>query len=588
MSEKNEWRTLPLLPMTGPLDTRSKPADLTPGAYRAKLNIAVNRSGNLARRTGFKPLDLGPFIGGIVPNWGHHNTPVVLGQPREPLTFLMEATGPNSERFLYDGSKSTLSVLDNQTSEWAYLLAQVGGDGARWRGAVLDDKILFTNNVDLPRAHTMGTTTTSGIPELAGVGVTRAKIAITYMGCVFLMNVVQNTKTITARVWWSDFRDLTKWSLAPAESVAGFQDLEYGDEILNAIELGGALYIFTAQSIYRCVPNPMSDQAFGFQKIYSEPTNRRGCLAYANTLVSDGRSAYWMARDSIYRYAPYLTPVPESPDWLMRASGEIFEPGPNQISPECCEAPIGQYSPDTNEIYFFYPRKATTAVAGDEACINDYGMVASLSAQTADYVDFGMTSMVTFRPGASACGATSVLIGASGHDWCLKQMGVGYSRVYVLFPEGGHPSMDVSPGNYRTETVGYRSLLRGMYPFGYPHRNKILRNVALDHAPEGADTAMLHLRIGNSHTLADPNDTRQTCAVQWHDAGALPVACPDQLPRAAMDQQNLRASDATDWPVYEEGRYLYYDLQIAGPDGGDTLGGETSLHKLEFDFLIRP
>ena len=88
---KSNWNQIVISPLSGPLDTRSKPAELAPGSLRYKLNLAINRTGALSVSPGYEALDFGlrsddPTLS---TNWDFHYRNQIT---REPVTFLFEAT----------------------------------------------------------------------------------------------------------------------------------------------------------------------------------------------------------------------------------------------------------------------------------------------------------------------------------------------------------------------------------------------------------------------------------------------------------------------------------------------------------------
>ena len=82
----------------------------------------------------------------------------------------------------------------------------------------------------------------------------KAKVVIQFNGYIILMNTFEEGERMSARVRWCDLNLPKEWREAPglADSLAGFQDLQYGDEILAAAPMLGALYIYTRRSNINC------------------------------------------------------------------------------------------------------------------------------------------------------------------------------------------------------------------------------------------------------------------------------------------------------------------------------------------------
>lgn len=583
MAKDAGWTTIPLQPLIGMLDTRSRPAELSPGSFRFKLNLAVNRTGQLERRAGHSALDFGSRSDdGAVANWDLHRR----GHDREPITLALESVANDGTRRLIAGTQSTLAWMNNDTSEWTEIASGLGADGTRFKGAVLNGKAFFTNNNDAPRVHELGAATSATIPGLIS---TKARIVISFSGVIVWMNVLETDPQPT-RVRWSNYQDGADYTTDDlTQDVTGFQDLDYGDEILAAIELFNSVYIFTQRSIWRMSANPTTDTTFVFQRIYTEPESKNGCLAYPNTLVSDGKALYWWSRDSIWRYDPY-TPAPETPEWLLKGSGHIFSDShPDRLETRCCESPIGRYRPETKELWFSYPLSSTLETP---TCLNNRSLVFHVEHKTADVVDYGYTCFCNFSKtaeSAQACNASQVFIGASADDYCLKAIGGVFHREEVALISDD-PENDIPDDDYTTSEVGYYTRLVGKCPLGYPQRDKILNDVGIEHQTE-PDTDLtspnlLTLRIGNSEHNVDPMSLDAYCSPQWHDQEDIALACPDAISMTSLEAQGMRPSDPTNWTLFEIGKHLYFDIRITGALGGAPTGSNTAWSSISFTTKI--
>lgn len=574
------------------LDTRSRPADLSPGAFRYKLNWGVNLSGKLCRRSGHSAFSLGLRSDDpeAVANWDYHRQ----GHDREPVTMGFQHVATDGARRLFLGAETTLATLDNDTSEWTEIFNGATGAGARWKAAGLGNKVFFTNNVIAPRVYTIGGLSSSTIAGLtSGVGnpnLTRARIVLSFAKVIIWMNVVEDGDRFISRVRWSNFGDGTDYSTATSGAVTGFSDLETDDEILNAVELYNAIYIFTTRSIWRMTVSASGSLAFGFTRIYTEPRNKSGCLAYPNTLVSNGKELFWLSRDSAWTFNPY-TAAPEASDWLLYATGHLFSAtNPDAIETRCCESAICEYWPDTKEIWLSYPL-ATAAV--EPNCVNNRTLVLNTDYKTADIVDQGYTMFVNFsKTAASAqvCNSGQYFIGASGTDYSLKSIGGVFHRENVALVDGSAIN-DVSDVAYATTLDGYYSRIVGRVPTGYPQLEKTLRGVIVEHdtVPQD-DPNLLTLRIGNSAHLTDPMSLDVHCGPQWHAQEDLELSCPDERSMTALEADNLRPSDpVTDWSMFEEGRHLYYDIRIVKNDTGKSapVGSDTAWSAITFDLRVK-
>jgi len=598
------WQTIPIN-LTGPLDTRSRPADLGPGALRWKLNLAVNQSGKLCRRAGHAALSFGSRSDSPagVANWDFHRR----GAPREPITLLSEIISPERSRYLFAGTQSRVDWLNSSTSEWTNILNGTGSSGTRWKVAGLREKAYLTNNFDPPQVHTLGSASAVPISELVTTqGVTRAKVIVQYQNVIMVMNLsgqeydinndpVGPLTRLPNRIQWSDYRNGESW-VFDAASVAGFQDLDDGEEILNCAELAGILWVFTDRAIWWVYPNVTANSVFGFKRWYSDPKNRTACLRYDNSLVATGKEFFWLGQSTIY-WCNQFSSAPSSPDWLLKASGKLFE-GPARIDPAWCASPIGEFLPDqagsAKEVWFSYPQ------LGSEDGVNDYSLVLSFNTdsqnspyQTGDQSDYGYTAFVNYTHVIGeglTCATTATFIGASGSDYCLKSIGSVFYREEVTLVGG--VTGDIPDASYARTQTGYFSQMMMLAPLGQPMREKILRNVILDHDTTDARTSSpnkINLRIGNSHHLADPLSLNGFCAVQWHPIDTRDLLCPDEASTAQMESEGTRPDAITEWPNQaEQGRYLYADLKITNSAGGAPIGSDSAFKDLSFDAMTLP
>jgi hypothetical protein len=606
----DQWQPLQM-PLSGPLDTRSRPADTGPGTLRFKLNLAINTSGKLSRRAGHAALNFGPRSDSPDEpvNWDFHRRDQAT---REPVTWLSEIVSIDRTRYLYEGSQSTVAWLDNETSQWHTIINGIGNDKSRWKGAALNDKIVFSDTqTDLRIADVGSAAAATTIVDLIDLGLSAAKVVVEFSNVIVLMNFLGKeydpdtgnptgaVRRFANRVQWSDFRTPDSFELGDPESIAGFQDLGDGETILNAGLLGGVLWIFTDRAIWHMTPAAVNDAdiVFNFRRWYTEPRNRTGCLKYDNALVATGREFFWLGSNSIF-WANQFSTAPTAPDWLLMASGTMFE-GDQRVDPAFCESPVGEMVPDAEgnarEVWFSYPR------LGSEEGVNDFSIVLSFntdsrtsSYQTASYVDHGYTAFTNFSfttETGLTCATTATFVGASGQDFCLKSIGGVYYRETVVLI-GGDVATDIPDDGYTTTQEGYYTQLTFMVPFGQPQREKTLRNVLLEHdtADEETDTPnQVALRIGNSFHIADPVLTNGRCNVQFHDMGTRDLLCPDVDSAEQMVEDGTRPDDLTEWDnLSEQSRFLYADFKVTDFSGGAPIGSDSAWNSVTFDFLTLP
>lgn len=588
--------------LSGPLDTRSRPADLGPGVLRYKLNLAVNSSGKLSRRAGHAALNFGLRSDdpAALPDWDFHRR----GRPRKPVTSLSEVVSPDNVRYLFAAADSTASWLNNDTSEWTDIITNAAA-GSHWQIASLRDKVVLTNNVDEVKIHTIGSAGTTDLSALPnGINLTKAKVAIQYQNVVLLMNVEIDGNRESNGIYWCDFRDAEYWA-ETGQSIAGFQYLDDGEVILNAVELAGIVYIFTDRAIWRLFPNVSASSAtnsvFGVQRWYSDPKNRANCLAYDNGVISTGKEIFWLGRSTIF-WLNQFSSAPASPDWLLKGSGLMFE-GAARLDPLFCQSPVAGFVPDATgaakEVWFSYPQLGTDIGINDQCLVLSFNTDSTVSPYTtADYVDHGYTAFCNFsRTPAEGitCNTSPTFIGASGEDYCLKSIGgVFYREMVTLVVTDGDPDVtaDIADATYAKTQRGYFSRLMFLCPFGLDYREKILRDVILTHDTPYEVTAtpnQVSLRVGNSYHLADPLSTAPRGGVQWHDIGTRDLLPPDVDDADKMVKDGTRSDDATEWPDQaEQGAFLYVDLKVQSFTGTAPVGSDSAWSNVGLDYLVLP
>jgi len=605
---RNPWQTVSIHPLIGPLDTRSRPADIPPGGFRWKQNFQVNSEGKLCRRSGHNRFfsDYLYDNAGILltdPSHGsgshyhNHDLHHQGADPREPITFLFESTSSDGTRRLFSGTQSRLYVLNSDTGQWATILSggNIGSSGTRWHAAELQNKVVFVNNFNAPQVIDITTPFTPGstgnIPGLnSPIAMTKARFVIEFEGFMMLMNVVEQGTTYTSRIRWSDINDTMFWTPDPAvnngaTSLAGFQDLDYGDEILAAAPMLDALFVYTRRSIWKVQVAPSGQNGvFSFTRVYTEPKNQAGCLAFPNTLVSTGSEHWYMSGDGIYNFNPYI-PAPERQDWLHQADGVIYRKPDTAMDLSFCPSPVAEYLPDQRELWFSWPS------IGQKGR-NNLTLVAQIEKKTADVVDTGYMVLCNFRrtpANANECNETQDLIGASNVDWCLKSLGGVFYREFADLDPSGDITKDLILVDETYHTVGYTSILRGLIPTGLFDRDKRIRSLLIEHDTSDQDVpCQVNVRIGNAKFNVDVNDFDDHCAPLWNVITPKLLQCPDTAKLPALKAKNLRPNLNMDFPLYQEGTYLYYEITITNQDGSPAIGADTCWMLLNFSVMALP
>lgn len=532
-----------------------------------------------------------PYTGQIFLHNHDHRSQGVA--EREPIIFLHECTRDDGNRYLFDGTKSRLSVLDEATGLWTDLATGKGAYSSRWKAAQLQNVLYFTNDVDNILSLDLSalddfTTVAAAMSEITELKtlmkITAAKVIIQYQGFLVLMNVVYDGERHSTRVAWSNQNDGMDWDPAAVEPLTGFQDLTYGDDILGAAQMHGQVYIYTRRGIWKMWPSSDETTVFLFSQIYSEPLNQKGCLFYPETLISTGSEHWYMSRDSICRFDPYI-PAPEIPDWLDMASPPIFSTLDTAMSGTQCALPVACMVPSKDEIWFSWPTGNLT--------VNNWTLVASYAQKTADLVDAGFTAFCNYRRTPTApglCNEVQSLFGASGTDYCIKEIGKVFYREYLpVVGDGvlGDPSEVFVLGEY--VTYGYKSILRAEIPLGFYDREKIVRRVQLDKsASEETAAPVFRLRIGNAPNSVDPNSEDASCSPQWSSYENRAISCPETSSNTHLASHKQKPSRDTKWNTFRKAKHLYFELVIADANGVAAQGGNVELYKFDFDATAMP
>lgn len=590
---KQAFQTVTVKPLLGQLDTRSFPSDVPLGVWRWRLNTIQRDGTKCCRRPGWEKLFSGvtPYVNQDF----HDKGSVAVPTPtQEYITLEFEATTNNGQRYLYAGTQSQLAWLDEVNKVWNSIGTGFGGTPVsglpqtRFKAAALAEKVIFTNNVDPVKWHTMGSTApVADITSLLALPVTAAAVVVEFSGFMMVMNVVEGGTRVSSRIWWSDFEKPLDFNPGTVGSLSNFQDLDYGDQILASVPMAGALYIFTSRAIWRCTPTGDDLTVFSFQKVYSEPENQAKCLVYPNTLVSTGTSCWYASAEAIYYYDPYV-PEPVRHEWLFRASSIMFSDD-SALSPECCQSPVAGVRPSEKEIWISWPESTSAG------CVNSKTLVFNYEYQSADIIDFGFSALDNYRPStpdSAVCkGATQLFVGASVEDYSLKQIGSIFAREVLDNIDG---QGTVSEGVFTPFTgiysyVGYYTVLRMLLPLVNYDRDKTLRQILIEpHSTVETNENVFRLRLGNTFSEADPNLPDEKCAVLWHRQVDKPIECLDTKLPSSYVQENLVRNSGTQWPCMIRGRFIYLELVIASGDGTPAIGGDCCISRIELQVQLQP
>lgn len=619
------FKPVVLSPLTGIFDARTSADQQVQGSFAWKQNLQISPDGKLQTANGWsRPYSQYSLVqvGGAncqYKNWDWHNQGTGIAQKDlEVPTLLFSSVSNDGTRRLYMGTKTKLLLLDEIAGTWSVVGSGFGQDGVlsktsvRWKCAQLQDNLYLTNAFDKVQYTTAGSGTMQEVTSLQTAGedasghavpVTNAVVIVKYSGVVMIMNVVEGGVRRASRIRWSDLNDGTYWGTGTvnpntgATSISDFQDLDYGERILGAIEHLGYLYVYTDSSVWRCSftvsgdPNvipPTLAATLSCQKVYSEPKNKSRCLWYPNTLVSTGEDMFYAGQDAIYRYNLYMA-VPERTEWIYRCSNLVFDEGVNgvPIDQTSCASPIMEYWPDSREIYFSWPVPDATFV-GQPSCnvvppvlssgINLHTLVLNVEWETCDYRDFGSTAYVNFQSNIAEqgqCVQGAMFFGASSTDFCLKQFGVGYAREMFNYTTSKYSS------------AGYSPILVGEFPLGDFSQDKQIKDFMVDGFFDRDFGNVFTLQIGMSYTQMPINGKINgaanigQCGVVWKRMKDRPAKCLMLMTPEQYAAKNVIPSYRHNWPFLWRGRFIYYWLSVAQKNGSAPVNGGVTLTRAQ-------
>lgn len=388
---KPAFNPVPLLPLTGGLDTRSLPQEVPFGSPRWSQNMTATAPGRLCRRAGWDKL-LSETVGAYN-NADLHDQ--LFSYTPQPIQFLFEAISDAGTHRLLAGTQNRIYALDNSINNYNVLSDALGGtpttscSTVRWRAAQVDNTVVFTNGADAPVYWTFDSGITSGTQSVAALSdfttlnITKVDVLYSWKGVLFAANVVADGVRVNSRIMWSDLQK--PLSFTPSlSSIAGFQDLGFNENILAISELDDVLLIYTNRSIWTCAVGDPTTTIFTFTRRYTQP-NGHGCLTYRNTLINTGTEHVYMSRDGIFAFNLY-SPAPVRTEWIHAASGYLY----STIDATRCDLQIGGWNAQAQEAWFSW------VTAADDCPKNT--LVINTQFESSDYLPVGFTTFANYRP----------------------------------------------------------------------------------------------------------------------------------------------------------------------------------------------
>lgn len=387
---KPAFKPIPLLPLTGGLDVRSLPQEVPFGQPRWAQHVYASALGKLCRRPGWDNLlsEIKPYN-----NQDLHNQ--LFAYTPQPIQTLFEAISVSGTHRLIACTQNRIYSLDDASGNWNVLSDQLGGtpqttcSATQWRAAQVDDIVVFTNGQDPPvywtfdGGVTTGTQSVAPLTDFTTLNITKVDMVYAWKGVMFMANVVADGARVNHRILWSDLQKPLSFTPATG-SISGFQDLGFGEDILNIAELNDSLLVYTTRGIWRVDIGDPTTTIFTFNKIYSQ-LNGHACLSYRHTLINTGVEHIYMSRDGIYAFNLY-SPAPVRTPWIHAASGYLYD----SIDPARCDLHTAGWNAQAQEAWFSW------AKVGD-ACPTQT-LVINTQFEFSDIIPYGFTAFTNYRP----------------------------------------------------------------------------------------------------------------------------------------------------------------------------------------------
>jgi len=360
MAARVPYKPITIRPIDGLLDTRLTPDEIPIGGYRYVESWECLARGKLCRMSGWRRLLDEEFNN----NADLHDQLLTITERevRQPIIFLFTHPMPLGTNKFYAASANVLYALNNGTGNWKVIgdefspAQSASCPEVRWSAAGFGDVVVFSNGIDpvvyqVVDQPALGDTDQSvqTISDLELLNITRVGFVKQFAGLTIYFNVVQDAVRHSYRAIWSDYQNPLSVKPKASASVAGYKDLDFGEVILAAEELGNSLVVYTNKAIWQA--DLGGDAGLIWSKRYSPKDVGDRCLVYPRTLVSTGSEHYFFARDGIYLFSQYVA-KPQRIEWIHNASAIVFE----DLDSSRCVVHHGAHEVDKKQIWWSWAK----------------------------------------------------------------------------------------------------------------------------------------------------------------------------------------------------------------------------------------
>lgn len=324
---------------------------------------------------------------------------------REAVTMLGEIVsstgrkliaGTMSRVYEYNQSAGNWRILADGLGNAGYTVEQCGCNSVRGSMATMGLYMLYTNGFDYPSIYVLGEMQDNcgrqdmvPISDLVALGITRAGGVVVWKGFVIFFDITEAGTRMGGTFIWSDLETPDSY-IESDLSLAGRISVAVGQTILAMAPLGNWLMCYTDKGIYR-ITLVGGEDIFNIEEIKGVGGN---ALKFKYSLIVTGSAHMWLGESDVLYFTQFDT-APIHVPWITKAAGIIFN-GMSEddaeyaaINREACDLVTGGWSEEKREAWLSWP-------TGENTCPN-VTLRFNLKFNTADLVDHGFTSYLTFR-----------------------------------------------------------------------------------------------------------------------------------------------------------------------------------------------
>lgn len=391
-------KDLAIAPLTGVLDLRSSPDMIPQGGVRYRQNFQTTGDGKIRRGTGFSKA----FSEAGYNNADYHDQLLALDSPtaiRQPITGIFSAESTAKSRALFVTTQSRIARLNEYSGNYKLIANEAGGEPTQSansphiKAAQVGDYLVFTNGIDAPKYHLLEQLGESGqtlyeFEDFATIGLGRARLVWAWHNVIIFADVEMDSERFAYRVLWSDYDNPTSFDPSKPDSISGYKDLYFHEEILAGAPCGNSFLIYTTHGIWE-MSIVGGDATFAFRRLYNaEDNNQKATLAYPNCLVNLGDSHLFVANEDeggigLYVFSQFYS-KPDRPEWLHRST-DIFA----NVDKRLCESHCAGIHGDEVIV-------SMAEVGATNDCPN-ISLRINMTYKVADVLDHGFTAFCNYN-----------------------------------------------------------------------------------------------------------------------------------------------------------------------------------------------